>query len=191
MTMAELERKSRMADIARQTLPDRVRHAIDSRKPTEKGRQSEIDAYHKIVAMIDDARDEFTKRVYSQTLEFVIHEGTMSLSYVLDQVMEMALKSQKKARKRLQPFALVEAIEQLLSGATYTENFGHSRRWPLYTRAPYSKITRVPRPVGCLEDAVLPENFLGAYYEFGVHKFYVGEVTEKIVRMIEKRKRPV
>lgn len=160
---------------------------IEERSSTEASRLNEAEAYRKIVRKITSERDEFAKRVYSQVLEFAICDGSMAFSYIADQVLPSALKEQKKARKELQPFALYEAIERILSQATYTENFGHSRRWPLYSSAYYSKTKRLRRPAGRLADEVLPENFRGSFYEFGVHHIKVGKAVEEIVRMIEKR----
>jgi hypothetical protein len=121
-----------------------------------------------------------------QTLEYVIDDGNMKLTYCLEQVFPSALADQRAARKKLKPFALFSAIERILAGATHTSNFGDSRRWPLHTSASRSLSRKLPRN-GALEELALPADIAGAYYQFGVHAFQVGRVVEEIIRMIEKR----
>jgi hypothetical protein len=167
-------------------LPDQIVKHLENFELTPKQRQAEIDAYWKIQALIDSKSDAFARRVHAQTLDFVIHDGNMKLTYCLGQVFPSAIVDQKAARKKLQPFALFAAIESILAGATHTSNFGDSRRWPLHTSGHYSLSRKLPRS-GPLEDLALPADISGAYYQFGVHAFRVGRVVEEIMRMIEKR----
>ncbi|QKC97159.1 hypothetical protein [Mesorhizobium sp. NZP2298] len=167
-------------------LPDQIVTYLENFKLTPKQRQAEIDAYWKVQAMIDSTSDTFVRRVHAQTLDFVIHDGNMKLTYCLGQVFPSAIADQKAARKKLRPFALFVAIERILAGATHTSNFGDSHRWPLHTSGHYSLSRKLPRN-GSLAELALPADLSGAYYQFGVHTFRVGLVVEEIMRMIEKR----
>ena len=167
---------------------DHIYRIVNERTATEAERQRDIEAYQEIVAKIANAKDAFAKRVYRQTLDFAADTShQMRFSYIVDEILPMVLKEQRKARRELRPFALFAEIEKILAGATSTTNFGQSRRWPLMTTASYSKTRQLPRNVRNMEDAVLPANFRSAYYKFGVHSFSVGRAVEAIIDMIERR----
>lgn len=159
---------------------------FDTLKLSAEEREIEVAAYRKIQLMIEGARDEFSKKVHRQTLEYIIQDSEMKLTYCIDNIFPLALSDQRAARKRMQPLSLFLEIEKIIAGATHTSNFGDSRRWPLHTSAYHSSSKKLPRNVTPSEVA-LPADLEGSCYHFGVHTFRVGRVVVEIMKMIEKR----
>lgn len=62
-------------------LPDEIVNYLKNIELAPKQRKAEIDAYWKIQALIDSTSDAFAKRVHMQTLEYVVDDGHMKLTY--------------------------------------------------------------------------------------------------------------
>ena len=169
-------------------LPYVVRRNIEHFTNTESERQVEVDAYGKLIELIEREYDEFTKCVYRQALDYII-ELPMRLSYVREQTsyFEDALKRQKAARDALQPFELFEAIERVVCGATTAFAEDRPSRTTLHADAEFQKTQEIRPASAQYSGAVLPDNFRGSYYKFGSHKYFIGRAIEESVRMIEKR----
>lgn len=170
------------------SLPVRIEKYLDGMNYSRKERKAQESAYFKIAQLIDDTKDAFAKRVYVEALEFTIEGEAMSLTYCFEQVLVDALKEHRAARKRVRPIELFDGVERILAGATYTANFGESRRYPLKTAGgAYMRAASIPRNTRSLTDTVLPEGLLHSYYQFGVHTFRVGRAVTAILKMIEER----
>lgn len=161
---------------------------LDDRKPPL---DIEIQAYEDIASQIENEKDPFLKQLMQDKLRhycdgYVTEIHGMLLSYIKNTYWDQEID---RDRKILSLSDLYTGLESILAAASdssgYTKQYGSNRRYPINIRRFDGTVIK-PYFLS-IGDDISPEEFLRAYYSFGVHKFHAGQVLAKIIEFLELR----
>ena len=156
---------------------------------TEQEFEHEKQAYIDFCIRYERERDQRNRIVMQNMLNYLLFSDRhgMSPSYALTEALDYALSEEAKASRRMYPVPLHEGFEKILTTSTHTIGRGRTTRWKLHTwGADYSEFTGEGRKPF---DEWTAGEILGSYVKFGSHRFAIGDATERILSLLEKRYR--
>lgn len=161
---------------------------LDDRKPSL---DLEIAAYRTMQNQILNETSPVLKQIMQHKLQkyceqYVDGTHSMLLSYLHESYWNEEINRDNKI---LSLSSLYSELEEILAGASdssgYTKGAGVNKRYPI--TVPHLDGT-VGKPYYLsIGSGTTPEEFMNAYYSFGVHKFYTGKTLIEIIEFLEQR----
>lgn len=174
------------------TLPQFIQQYLDAvplHRP-DASVDEEHRAYVALCRSIASERDSRLKKLMTERLELYCKNFSASnpvlLSYICDQRWESETEEDRELLSRpLHVYVMLEDIvAQYTDSSGYTKQIGGPSRYPL----------TVPRPDGTTQKVSVtfltewhPNEFMGAYYAFGVHKLFVGKAVAHVMDFLQER----
>ncbi|WP_312946501.1 hypothetical protein [Agrobacterium sp.] len=167
-------------------IPQHVLDYCRKKSSNKKQLDIEISAYRDFVARYRRQRDKRKRQVMANMLQYLVYSShhDMKPSHALAEALESAMTDERVSKRNMHPLVLHQSIAHVLTSSTYTKGRGQTKNWKMHTRTLYSEFDGRGRDWFAEWTA---GEILGSYVSFGSHRFHVGEVTQRILHLLEDR----
>ena len=152
----------------------------------EHSAETERNAFDRMQADIEKEKDMETRQFMVDTVVHYCKDCSMLLSYILNEYWHVWIRDYKRKKKKVSPLELYIDLERIMSmccdSTSYTKQ-SISPRKTLTIPGNHSGEERITY----VNKGVSNVGLLNSYFEFGSHKFFVGQAISGMVSHLEER----